>query len=102
LLWFDSERNVPSAGSPMRRNISPRCATLARTEDQQDATAAPENHSQITTSDDFQSQRITIKPLCRSQILRVQDRLKYSARLHRDSSGIAPPNENEISHGRVL
>src|SRR4030095_5578378 len=40
VLGLGSERNVPSTGSAMGRNISARSASLARIKDQQDATAA--------------------------------------------------------------
>ena len=53
----------------MRRNISRRRATLARIKDQQDVTAAAENHSQVTALDYLQSHRITIEPLRSTQIL---------------------------------
>jgi hypothetical protein len=53
------------------RNISLRFAALARIKDEQNATTAPEYHRQITTSDDFQSYRVTIKSLRSGQILRI-------------------------------
>jgi hypothetical protein len=51
---------VPDACSPVRRNASGRCGTLARIEDYQDRIATPENHSHTTTLYYFQSKRVVI------------------------------------------
>jgi hypothetical protein len=40
-----------------------------------------------------------IKPLRRGQILRIQNRLKDSARSHRDNSGTATSNEKAMRSG---
>jgi hypothetical protein len=71
ILGLYRERNMPRAARPVGRNISVRFAALARIKDEQNATTAPEYHRQITTSDDFQSYRVTIKSLHSGQILRI-------------------------------
>ena len=63
VLRLCRESNVPDARSPVRRNSSVRCGTLARVKDQQDPAVAPENDNQIAPPDYFQAKRLVIKPL---------------------------------------
>jgi len=78
----------------VRRNVSTRSATLARVKNQQNSTATAENYSQITSSDNFQTHSIAIKPLRSAEIFRVQDCLKDPAWSHRGTFYTAPPNYN--------
>src|SRR5262245_54779473 len=101
LFRLCSECDMASTRSSVGRNISTRCGTLARIKDQQNSIATAENYSQISSSDNLQTYGIAIKPFRSSQIFGIQDCLKDSAWSHRRTFYSAPPNEKEISHGRV-
>jgi hypothetical protein len=90
ILRLRRERNMPGARRPMGRNMPARWGTVAGIKNQQNSIPTPEHHHQAAPPHHFQSKRLAIKPLRLSQILSIQDRLKDSARLHRDNSGIVP------------